>query len=316
MNEPAEHEPGAVGPCRVLVGPTAVGKTEVALALARGGQTEIVSVDSMQVYRGMDIGTAKPTPRQRAQVPHHMIDVLDPEERCNVARFRRMALSAMRGIRERGRRPLLVGGSAMYLKGLLWGLVSAPPRDPDLRERLRRRCREEGSEVLHRRLQGVDPEAAERIHPNDVQRLVRALEVYELTGSPISEDQDQFEGQPEIEHTMVGLRRPRAELYRRIDERVDRMMEAGLLEEVRSLRNRLGPHSSQALGYKQLARYLDGEVSLEEALRLTKRDTRRFARRQLTWFRHFPELRWLPAGGVEKARELAARCRELFENAA
>ncbi len=316
MTGGAEQQPRAPGACWALVGPTAVGKTEVALALGRREDLEVVAVDSMQVYRGMDIGTAKPTPRQRAEVPHHMIDVLEPGERCNVARFCGMARRAMRGIRQRGRRPLLVGGSPMYLKGLLWGLMPAPPRDPQVRERLRRRSEREGSGALHRRLERLDPEAAQRIHPNDVQRLVRALEVCELTGAPISEKQDQFDGEPQIDHIMLGLRRPRPELYRRINRRVDRMMEAGLVEEVRFLRHRLGPQASQALGYKQLVRYLEGEISLEEAVRLIKRDTRRYARHQLTWFRHFPELRWVEAGGEESASELAARCRQLFETAA
>ncbi|MFO8006397.1 MAG: tRNA (adenosine(37)-N6)-dimethylallyltransferase MiaA, partial [Candidatus Brocadiia bacterium] len=288
-----ERSADAPRPCRALVGPTASGKTDVAVELARRGPVEIVSVDSMQVYRGMDIGTAKPSEEQRAAVPHHMIDVLEPEERCNVARFRRMALAAVADIRSRGRRPLLVGGSPMYLKGLIWGLMDAPGRDPELRRRLRKEYQQKGGEQMHRKLARLDPEAAERIHPNDVQRLVRALEVYELTGEPISQGQEQFAGTPELPCRMVGLRRAREELYRRIERRVDAMMERGLLEEVRSLRGRLGPQASQAVGYKELARYLDGQVGLAEAVQQIKRNTRRYAKHQLTWFRHFPHVRWV-----------------------
>ncbi|MGD2175377.1 MAG: tRNA (adenosine(37)-N6)-dimethylallyltransferase MiaA [Candidatus Brocadiaceae bacterium] len=302
--------------CWVLVGPTASGKTEVALELAGRHGLEIVSIDSMQIYRGMDIGTAKPTADERRRVPHHLIDGLDPEETCNVARFREMALEAIAGVWSRGRRPLLVGGSAMYLKGVVWGLMEAPGRAPGLRERLRQEYEQLGAERLHRRLGRIDPEAAERIHPNDVQRLVRALEVCELTGRPVSDRQEQFAGEPEVAHSMVGLSRPREELYRRIDERVDRMMAAGLLEEVRSLRGRLGPQSSQAVGYKELISHLEGERGLDEAVQLIKSNTRRYAKHQLTWFNHFPRLRWARAGGERTVAEVARECRVLFRKPA
>jgi tRNA dimethylallyltransferase len=292
----------------VLAGPTASGKSAVALELGRRHPLEIVSVDSMQVYRGMDIGTAKPTPAERAEVPHHMLDVLEPEQSCNVARFCRMARRAVVDIRARGNRPLLVGGSAMYLKGLIWGLMEAPGRDPDLRRRLEEQIEREGSAALHRRLAELDPAAAERIHPNDVQRLVRALEVCELTGRPMSAEQEQFEGEPRLACLMVGLRRPRRRLYARIDERVDRMMAEGLLDEVRSLCGRLGPQASQAVGYKELMSHLDGEMSLDEAVALIKRNTRRLARHQHTWLRHFPDLRWVEAAADEHPRQLARRC--------
>ncbi len=298
--------------CWALVGPTASGKSAVALELAPRHEAEIVSVDSMQVYRGMDVGTAKPTGRERALVPHHMIDVLEPEERCNVARFRRMAAGCIRDIQERGRRPLLVGGGAMYLKGLLWGLMDAPPRDPELRRRLRREYETLGKAALHARLARLDSEAAERIHPNDVQRLVRALEVCELTGEPMSRRQGQFDGEPAVDHVMVGLRRPRQQLYERINQRVDRMMEQGLLEEVRRLRPRLGPQAAQAVGYKELVGALEGRMSLEEAVRLIKRNSRRYARHQMTWFRHFPRLRWIAVEAEDTPAAVAARCERVF----
>ncbi len=295
-------------PCWTLIGPTASGKTEVAVELARHRPLEIVSVDSMQVYRGMDIGTAKPSPEQRAAVPHHMIDVLEPEQRCNVARFRNMALAAIDEIRSRGRRPLLVGGSPMYLKGLIWGLMDAPGRDPELRRRLRAEYESAGAEAMHRRLARVDPEAAERIHPNDVQRLVRALEVHELTGEPISHGQDQFAGPPKLPCRTVGLRLSREMLYRRIERRVDAMIERGLLEEVRGLRGRLGPQASQAVGYKELVQHLKGEISLAEAVERMKRSTRRYAKHQLTWFRHFPNVRWVRLEQALATPRLAGLC--------
>ncbi len=294
--------------CWALVGPTASGKSAVALELARRHPLEIVSVDSMQVYRGMDIGTAKPTPEQRALVPHHMIDMLDPDQTCNAGWFSRMALCAIRNICARGKRPFLVGGSSLYLKGIIWGLMEAPSSDRELRGRLRREIELHGSHALHRRLVRLDPRAARRIHPNDVKRLVRALEVHELTGGPISARQGQFEGRPRLRDRMVGLRCPRAVLYDRVERRVDQMMAAGLLEEVKALRGRLGPQARQALGYKQLLAHLEGQTDLDEAVRLIKRDTRRFAKHQLTWLRRFPQARWVDSAESEDLSEVAERC--------
>lgn len=298
--------------CWVLVGPTAGGKSAVALELARRHSLEIVSVDSMQVYRGMDIGTAKPTPQQRALVPHHMIDVRRPEESCDVGRFGRMALQVIEQVRARGNRPFLVGGSPLYLKGLIWGLMDGPGRDPELRRRLHRELDQRGAQALHRRLARMDPEAARRIHYNDVQRLVRALEVCQLTGGPISARQRQFNARPQLQHRAVGLHWPRAELYDRIEARVDRMMKAGLLEEVKSLRGQLGPQARQALGYKELLDHLDGLTDLDQAVALIKRNTRRLAKHQLTWLRHFPQVRWVDAADCPSLLELADRCQTAF----
>ncbi len=306
----AERDPGGQPVCWALIGPTASGKSAVAMALAQGQPVEILSVDSMQVYRGMDIGTAKPSAEERRRVRHHMIDVLDPSESCNVGRFCAMAEQAIAEIHARGNRPLLVGGTALYFKGLLWGLADAPSRDPELRRRLRAELREVGKERMHARLERLDPEAAARIHPNDVQRLVRALEVCELTGEAFSAGQGQFDSAPIRPHRMVGLRMERSALYRRIDRRVDSMMEAGLLEELKALRGQLGPQSRQALGYKELMQHLDGEVSLAEAVDRIKRNTRRFAKHQLTWFRHFPQVDWVQRAGGQDVVETARRCEE------
>jgi len=303
------------GACWVLVGPTASGKSAVAFELARRHNVEIVSVDSMQVYRGMDIGTAKPGPDERAQVPHHMIDVLEPGERCNVGQFCRMARRTIRMIRGKGSRPFLVGGSPLYLKGIIWGLMRAPAGDPAVRARLQEELHRYGRVKMHERLAVMDPEAGARIHPNDVQRLIRALEVCELTGSPISAGQSQFAGRPRLKHLMVGLRRPRAELYARIERRVDDMMEKGLLAEVEGLLEKFGPHGTQALAYKELMEYLLGKMTLLQAVNLIKRNTRRLAKHQLTWFRQFPQVEWVDARESESPSELAGRCEAVLMSA-
>jgi tRNA dimethylallyltransferase len=204
----------------------------------------------------------------------------------------------------------------MYLKGLLWGLMPAPGRDAGVRRRLESELRREGADAMHKRLGAVDPVAAERIHPNDVQRLMRALEYLELTGEPISARQHQFAGEPRIPHIMVGLRRSRDDIYSRIEHRVDRMMDAGLLAEVGGLHDRLGPQARQALGYKELMAYLNGSSSLADAVRTIKQRTRRYAKHQLTWFRHFPTLRWLDLDPAESPSEAAIRCEALLRSLA
>jgi len=308
---PTASEPER-GVCWALLGPTASGKTAVALALAEMCPLEIVSVDSMQVYRGMDIGSAKPTPGELAAVPHHMIDVLDPEEPCSAGWFSRRAHEAVADVRARGRRPLLVGGSPLYLKAILWGLVPRPSRDREARRRLQREAALRGGPALHERLARVDPDGAAAIHPNDVHRIVRALEVWETTGRAAGAPQDSFEGEPRLSAAMVGLSRPRQELYARIERRVDEMMSSGLLDEVRSLRGRLGPQARHALGYRELCEHLDGRIGLAEAVALIKRNTRRCAKHQMTWFRHFPGLRWLPVGPAEAPASVARKCLSAF----
>ncbi len=300
-----------------IVGPTAVGKTEVAVECARLLDGEIVSADSMQVYRGMDIGTAKPTAAQRARVPHHLVDVVNPEEEFSVAKYKELAEAAIDDIFRRGCQPLLVGGSGLYVKAITgtWGLTIAP-RDAALRQRLQNEAQEKGLVALHARLAQIDPEAAARISPNDEKRIIRALEVFEVTGLPVSHfHQLDRQRQPKYNAVIIGLTVPRPLLYARIEERIDRMMEAGLLAEVKGLLQK-GCHpglvSMKALGYSHLAAHLAGEMDLETAIARFKQDSRRFAKRQMTWFRAQREIRWIDVAG-RGASEVAQEIAELFQ---
>jgi tRNA dimethylallyltransferase len=277
----------------ILTGPTGSGKSRLALELAPRLGAEVVAMDSMTLYRGMDVGTAKPTAQERARVPHHLLDVLEPWESASVAWWLERAVRAVADIEARGRRALFVGGTALYLKALLHGLFDGPPADLALRRRLEAEANASGREALHGRLKSVDPETAGRLHPNDLRRVVRALEVFELTGRPISEWQTQWrEGERETQadsDRCLCLDLPREELYCRIDARVEGMMAAGLLDEVRRLRELGRPVSRearQALGYKELFDHLDGKTSLADAVREIQTRSRQFAKRQLTWFRH------------------------------
>lgn len=288
--------PTAGGRIPAIVGPTAVGKTAVAVLVAEALNCEIVSVDSRQIYRELDIGTAKPTATERAAAPHHMIDVVAPTERFSVAMFQRAADTAVYDIRARGRIPLLVGGAGLYLRGFLDGLFEGPPAQQGVRDRLRSDAVRDGNEALHRRLAEVDRVAAHRIHPNDTLRLVRALEVYEITGEPISELQSQWEnGAPRHGSVVIGLRRPREELNRRANARIKRMMADGLLDEVRGLRERYERDAPafNGFGYAELWDHLDGLHDEDKALEMLRRNTHRYAKRQLTWFRSDRRVRWL-----------------------
>lgn len=290
----------------VILGPTAVGKTEVGILVAEALDAEILSADSMQVYRGMEIGTAKPTPEQRARVRFHLVDVVDPNETFSAARFKALAWQAIDQIEARGKRVLIVGGTGLYLRVLLEGFTLPPvPQDPTLRARLQAEVQRYGSPFLHQKLQEVDPEAAHQLHPNDAVRIIRALEVYYHTGCPISRLQRRET--PSRRLVKFGLSLPRPLLYQRINERVDRMMAAGFLEEVRNLLSRgYSPDltSMKSLGYRHMVAYLQGRGSLEEAVEQFKRDTRRFAKRQITWFRREPDVIWLDAReGVEKVAQ-------------
>lgn len=278
----------------ILSGPTGSGKTAVALLLAEQLDAEIVSMDSMAVYRGMDIGTAKPTPTERDRVRHHLVDVLDPWESASVAWWLEQAAKCCKDIEGRGKRVLLVGGTPLYLKALLLGLFEGPSSDPELRQRLSQEAELHGEQALHDRLARVDPATAQRLHPNDVRRVIRALEVLELTGQPISIWQQQW---PAGKDTVAGRPRafwldlPRAELYARINERVTRMIAAGLVEEVRGLKQQARPLSQearQAIGYKEVLAHLDGERGLAETIQLIQTRSRNLAKRQVTWFRHMP----------------------------
>lgn len=291
-------------PLLVLLGPTAVGKTALSVELAAALNAEIISGDSMQFYRYMDVGTAKIRPAEMLSmsgrpIPHHLIDILDPDEPMSAADFQTAAAAKINEIAGRGRLPMLVGGTGLYLQALIDGydLNKAAPADNELRQRLHDEYRELGREQLHRRLAEADPKAAARIAPNDEKRLVRALEVLALTGQPISAQGRAAE--PPYDLLLVGLIRDRAELYRRIEQRVDIMLRDGLLAEVERLLALGYPASCkpmQGLGYRQMCQYLAGELGYDEAVALIKRDTRRFAKRQLTWWRRDQRICWYQAG--------------------
>ena len=295
-------------PLLAIVGPTGVGKTAVAVRLGSALPLEAVNADSRQVYRGMDIGTSKPTAEERAALPHHLVDVIDPDERYHVARFRAEALVALRGIRERGRLPVLVGGTGLYVRALLKGLKPAPPADPALRQELERQAEAQGVAALHERLATLDREAAGRLHPNDRVRIIRAIEVRMVAGAPDPEAEaaaDWRHSVPAWHLLMVGLRQKEGVLRAQLAERARGMLNRGMLEEVRRLREKGYDESLPAMGgigYRQFSAVLAGRLTEEEALRLMIRDTVRYAKRQMTWFARDPEICWIDvddAGGVE-----------------
>lgn len=282
-------------PLVAIVGPTAVGKTALSIVVAQQLDGEIVSADSRQIYRGMDIGTDKPTPEQRQLVPHHLLDVVDPDQVFTLAQYQRAAYDAIADIHRRSRLPLLVGGTGLYVRAVWEGLnIPEVPPDPALRSELEAFAAAEGAQALHARLAALDPDAARRIDPRNVRRVVRALEVTLLTGVPISRLQQA--SPPPFRVLRVGLTRPRPALYARIDRRVDAMIEAGLVEEVRRLLEAGYSPSLPALtglGYRQISQYLRGELSLAEAVAAIKQQTRRFVRQQYSWFRlDDPRIRW------------------------
>jgi tRNA dimethylallyltransferase len=280
----------------VILGPTGVGKSEVAIdaALQVGG--EVVNADSQLVYRHMDVGTAKPPPAARRGVPHHLIDVVDPDEDFNAARYRELALAAIAEVVARGKKPIVCGGSGLYLRTLLQGIFVGPGKDKAIRERLEGEADVGRLGPLHARLREIDPEAALRIHPNDRHRIVRALEVHEVTGKTISEWQKEHGFQERAFDVLkIGLNRERGALYRLVDLRTDDMIKAGLVDEVERLLEQgygLDLPALQSIGYRQIGLYLRGEVTLEEAIALIKRDSHHLAKRQLTWFRADREIRW------------------------
>jgi tRNA dimethylallyltransferase len=301
-------------PLLVIIGPTGAGKTETAVLAAKALGGEIVTADSMQVYRGMDIGTAKPAPEEQQGVPHHLIDVVDPDEEFSVAEYVALADRVIAGIAARGHVPIVSGGTGFYINALVDRWEFPPqPADFALRERLQEIAEREGADALHERLCAVDPAAAGRLHPNDVKRVVRALEVYELTGRPVSSYRYKpGEGaRPGLYRAlMYGLTLPREVLYERLEQRVHAQLEAGLLEEVRRLyEGGYGPDlpAMQGITYRQLIGYLRGEYDLDTAIALMVRDNRRYAKRQYTWFKADPRIRWidiLEAGGPPGAAEM------------
>jgi len=297
--------------CWFLAGPTACGKTAAGIALAQRLGAEIIALDSMSLYRHMDIGTAKPTAEERALVPHYLIDLVEPRDEYSVAQYVSAAEGICRQILARGRVPLFVGGTGLYLRAVLRGVFEAAPASPEVRRRLAEELDRSSPEELHRRLAAIDPVAAERLHENDTRRVLRALEVYELTGRPASALQQQTP-LPENERPrhVYWLHPPREWLYERIDLRVDRMIAAGLVDEVRELSVRPGGLSRtarQALGYREILAFLAGETDLPAAIEQIKTKTRQFAKRQHTWFRNLVECREVAVTGNESAEQLATR---------
>lgn len=298
-------------PLVVLVGPTAVGKSQVAIHLAKALETEVLTADSRQVYRGMDIGMDKPTLQERRGVPHRLIDLVDPDQPFNVGEYRRRALKEIERLYQEGRLPLIVGGTGLYIRALLRGLWDGPGADWTFRKDLEQVASRDGLSSLHRRLAQVDPVSAARLHENDVVKIIRALEVHHLLGQPMSEIHRRHAfGERPFRALLIGLMRDRKALYRRVDERVDVELAKGLVEETRRLLAQgYGRHlgSMKGLGYRQIAGHLAGEYDFEEAVRRLKRDTRHFAKRQLTWFRKEPEIEWLAVGESEPPDATAVR---------
>jgi tRNA dimethylallyltransferase len=297
--------------CWFLAGPTASGKSEAGVELARRINGEIVSLDSMSLYRGMDVGTAKPSSQLRNIVPHHLIDILEPHEDFSVAQYVESAAAVAREILARGRSPLFVGGTGLYLRSLLRGVFEGPPADPELRTALEAEAASATPDELHARLQSVDPTTAGRLHAHDVRRVIRALEVHARTGRPLSELQRQQPLPPgQRPPNVFWLSPPRSWLYDRINRRVESMFEAGLLAEVRRLLSAprpLGRTARQALGYQEAIDHLQGRASLAETVANIQTRTRQFAKRQHTWFRHLEECRPIEISGDETAVELAER---------
>ena len=285
-------------PLLILTGPTAVGKTELSIALAKKINGAVISADSMQVYRGMDIGSAKVTPEEMQGVPHYLIDVLAPEDEFHVVRFQEMAKEALQEIYEKKQIPIIAGGTGFYIQALLYDIdFTEQDEDTALRNHYAQLAKEHGNAYLHEMLRQVDPVSAEMIHANNVKRTIRALEYFEKTGEPISRhNEEERAKESPYDFRYFVLTDERAHLYERIDHRVDLMLEAGLVEEVKRLRAQgchKGMVSMQGLGYKEILSWLEGEISYEEAVYLLKRDTRHFAKRQLTWFRRERDVIWL-----------------------
>ena len=285
-------------PLIVLTGPTAVGKTRLSISLAKAIGGEIISADSMQVYKYMDIGSAKIMPEEMQGIPHYLVDALMPDEEFHIVRFQQMAKEAMEKIYANGHIPILVGGTGFYIQAVTRDIdFTKAEQDQEYRTSLETLAKEKGGAFLHQMLEEVDPKSAQEIHENNVKRVIRALEFYHQNGSPISaHNEEQQERVSPYNLAYFVLNAPRELLYQRIDKRVDEMLENGLVQEVKTLKS-MGYHrgmvSMQGLGYKEILAYLDGEISLEEAERILKRDTRHFAKRQLTWFRREPETLWV-----------------------
>lgn len=281
----------------VLIGPTAVGKTKMSIELAKAFGCEIISGDSMQVYRGMDIGTAKISSDEMEGIPHHLIDIHEPDYPYSVAEFQEQSERLIKNITNRDKLPFIVGGTGLYIESVCYGFqFSETGADEDFRQSQFKFAEDNGAEALHQKLNQVDPKSAERLHPNDLRRVVRALEIFHLTGAPLSAQLASQKKESPYHLCLVGLTMDRQMLYNRIEERIDIMLSQGLVKEVSELMDKgyaPGLVSMQGLGYKEIVSYLQGQYSYEEAVELLKRDTRRFAKRQLSWFRHMKDIEWV-----------------------
>lgn len=304
----------------LILGVTASGKGRLGLDLAQSIDAEIISIDSMKVYRRMDIGTAKPSRQARERIKHHLIDVVEPSDSFSVGAFLDAASDAIRQIQSRKKSIVAVGGTSLYIKSLLYGLFEGPGNNEKIRNELQARAETEGLAKLHRELMAIDPVAAERINPNDARRIVRALEVYKITGKPISSFQKQWE-QRRMKHdwTIIGLRRDKADASSRINRRVKKMIDAGLVEEVKSLLGEEKPLSQQArcaIGYAEIIDHLNGQTTLEEAIELVKVHTRRLAKGQRTWFKTFREVNWLNIEADEPQERMLDRAKKILHDVA
>jgi tRNA dimethylallyltransferase len=304
-------------PLVVIVGPTAVGKSRVAVEVAKRFDTEVLTADSRQVYCGMDLGTDKPITSQRQGIPHRLIDLVHPDEPFNAGLYRRHATEAIERLHRHRQLPLVVGGTGLYVRTLLKGLCEAPPADPLVRAQLRQEAKEQGAQHVYRRLTAVDPLSASRLHPHDTSKVIRALEVHQLSGRPMSAFQQRhgFSGRP-YRTLLIGLTMDRDALYRQIEKRIDWQLHHGFIEETAQLLARGYPRDSAAmkgLGYRHVAAFLAGDYDQTEMVRRFKRDTRHFAKRQMTWFRSEPEIEWLPIEESEQPQQTAARLTERID---
>ncbi len=307
----------------LILGITASGKGRLAFELAKSLNAEIISIDSMKVYRRMNIGTAKPSMQDRERIRYHLIDVLEPSDSFSVGAFHEAAFQAMEQIKSRGRKTIAVGGTALYIKALLYGLFHGPGTDEQVRAELRSRAQAEGMAELYRELTAIDPVAAERINPNDSKRIIRALEVYTITGRPISSFQKQWDthyrqsAQGDMKHdwTIIGVRRGGTDISGRINKRVRKMILAGFVDEVKSLLDEEKPLSKQAqcaIGYAEIIQYLNGRIDLQKATALMKKNTRRLAKGQRTWFKTFKNVHWLDVGPEESTEEILNRTKQIL----
>ncbi len=308
-------------PLIVLLGPTASGKSALAVALAErlvnaaGEPAEIISADAMAVYRGMDLGTAKPTPADRARIRHHLIDVVEPSDRCDGQRWFELADAAARDLHQRGRTVIVAGGTPLYVKLLLEGISAGAPRDPAVRARLQERYRVEGGAVLHAELQRIDPDYARDRHPNDERRIVRALEVHALTGRPYSSFHvTDGRRRASLRPLLIGLDWPVELLNQRINARTEAMFASGLVEEVRGLRERLSAEASQAVGYKEVIDHLDGKMDLPATIDQVRCASRRLGKHQRTWYRGWPDIRWIPGDAADLLDQVAAAAQAWIED--